>query len=96
MSTTQALLELAADVAGGSIQVVDPTQALSEDTPILMLSPEFGQEFGQECGQCTPFSRQEISRYDDRGVAGGWSNFTVGEHTGSGSPLRALALVAGN
>src|SRR3546814_21029424 len=26
---------------------------------------------------------QEISRYDERGVAWYWNNFTVGEHTGT-------------
>jgi kynurenine formamidase len=34
-------------------------------------------------GQTAPFSRQEISRYDERGVAWHWCNFTTGEHTGT-------------
>lgn len=62
-------------VASGAIRTVDLTQTLSEDTPVLVLPPEFGQ--------CAPFSREEISRYDERGVAWHWSNFTVGEHTGT-------------
>lgn len=65
----------AAMVAGGAIRTIDLTQTLSEDTPVLVLPPEFGQ--------CAPFSREEISRYDARGVAWHWSNFTVGEHTGT-------------
>jgi kynurenine formamidase len=62
-------------VASGTIRTVDLTQTLSEETPVLVLPPEFGQ--------CAPFSREEISRYDERGVAWHWSNFTVGEHTGT-------------
>lgn len=75
MSSRQELLKFAADIARGSIKVVDLTQTLSEDTPVLVLPPPFGQ--------CAPFSRQEISRYDERGVAWYWSNFTVSEHTGT-------------
>jgi kynurenine formamidase len=70
-----ALASLADAVASGAIRTIDLTQTLSEDTPTLVLPPEFGQ--------CAPFSRQEISRYDARGVAWYWSNFTVGEHTGT-------------
>ncbi|MEJ2410664.1 MAG: cyclase family protein [Novosphingobium sp.] len=62
-------------VASGAISVVDLTQTLHEDTPTLVLPPEFGQAAG--------FSREEISRYDERGVAWYWNNFTVCEHTGT-------------
>lgn len=75
MSGTQDLMRFATDIACGAIKVVDLTQILSEDTPVLVLPPQFGQ--------CAAFSRQEISRYDERGVAWYWSNFTVGEHTGT-------------
>ncbi len=73
---SQEVLEsFASMVAGGTIRTIDLTQTLSEDTPVLVLPPEFGQ--------CAPFSREEISRYDERGVAWHWNNFTVGEHTGT-------------
>lgn len=62
-------------VTSGSIRAIDLTQLLSEDTPILVLPEPFGQT--------AAFSRQEISRYDERGVAWYWNNFTVGEHTGT-------------
>lgn len=75
MSTTQILADFAGAIATGAIKVVDLTQTLSEDTPLLILPEPFGQT--------APFSRQEISRYDDRGVAWHWNNFTVGEHTGT-------------
>ena len=69
------LAALAQAVAGGSIRVVDLTQSLSSETPTLVLPPEFGQVSG--------FILEEISRYDSRGVAWYWNNFTVGEHTGT-------------
>lgn len=73
---SQAVLNsFAAQVASGAIRTIDLTQTLSEDTPVLVLPPEFGQ--------CAPFRREEISRYDERGVAWHWNNFTVGEHTGT-------------
>jgi len=68
-------MNFAADVSSGTIKVVDLTQTLSEDTPVLVLPPQFGQ--------CAAFSREVISRYDERGVAWYWSNFTVSEHTGT-------------
>ncbi len=69
------LTQFAQAVANGSIRTVDLTQMLSEDTPLLVLPEPFGQT--------AAFSREEISRYDERGVAWYWNNFTVGEHTGT-------------
>lgn len=75
MSSAPILAGLAQALSRGDIKVVDLTQTLSEDTPLLVLPEPFGQT--------AAFSRQEISRYDDRGVAWHWNNFTVGEHTGT-------------
>jgi kynurenine formamidase len=72
---TDVLASLAHALTAGDITVVDLTQTLSEDTPLLVLPEPFGQT--------AAFSRQEISRYDERGVAWHWNNFTVGEHTGT-------------
>lgn len=69
------LTQFAQAVANGSIRTIDLTQMLSEDTPLLVLPEPFGQT--------AAFSREEISRYDERGVAWYWNNFTVGEHTGT-------------
>ena len=69
------LEDFARAVASGAVRTIDLTQSLSEDTPVLVLPDPFGQT--------APFSRQEISRYDDRGVAWHWNNFTTGEHTGT-------------
>jgi kynurenine formamidase len=73
--TSQTLEIFAAGIASGEIRTIDLTQTLSPDTPTLVLPPEFGQ--------CAGFSQEEISRYDERGVAWYWNNFTVSEHTGT-------------
>lgn len=69
------LQQLAAELTSSKVRVVDLTQPLSEETPLLVLPEPFGQS--------AAFSRQQISRYDEKGVAWFWNNFTVGEHTGT-------------
>jgi kynurenine formamidase len=69
------LVQLIADLANGRIRVVDLTQTLSPDFPQISLPPEFGQAM--------PFRIEEISRYDARGPAWYWNNFSCGEHTGT-------------
>ncbi len=69
------LQDLLAGLAGGHIEVVDLTAALSEDTPILQLPPPFANT--------QRFARTELSRYDDRGPAWYWNDFTTGEHVGT-------------
>ena len=69
------LSDFAAAVARGTIRTIDLTQTLSPDTPVLVLPPPFGQ--------CAPFRMEEISRYDERGIAWYWNNFSMGEHTGT-------------
>ena len=73
--STSSLLELARRIGSGAIRVVDLTQTLSPEFPTIVLPPEFGQ--------CAPFRLEEISRYDERGPAWYWNNFTMGEHTGT-------------
>ena len=69
------LSALAAALADGSVEVVDLTARLSNETPVIQLPPEFGQT--------ARFELEEISRYDDRGPAWYWNNFRSGEHTGT-------------
>lgn len=69
------LAAFAADLAAGSIRVVDLTQTLDPDFPTIVLPPELGQ--------CAPFRMEEVSRYDARGPAWYWNNFSCGEHTGT-------------
>jgi kynurenine formamidase len=69
------LSALVAALATGTVDVIDLTATLHEDTPILMLPEPFGNTWR--------FSREEISRYDDRGPGWYWNNFKTGEHTGT-------------
>jgi kynurenine formamidase len=69
------LQEFVAALSSGRIEVVDLTAPLSDQTPILGLPEQFGQTW--------PFQLSEISRYDDRGPAWYWNNFSTGEHTGT-------------
>jgi len=70
-----ALTELASSLAGGKIRVVDLTHTLSPDFPAIALPPEMGQAW--------PFRIEEVSRYDERGPAWYWNNFSAGEHVGT-------------
>lgn len=72
---TTTLQSLAAGLLTGRIRVIDLTQTLTPEFPTIALPPEFGQ--------CAPFRMEEISRYDERGPAWYWNNFTCGEHTGT-------------
>ena len=69
------LTALVADLAAGRIQVVDLTQALGPDTPVIGLPPIFAASPG--------VSIDVISRYDDKGPAWYWNTIRMGEHTGT-------------
>jgi kynurenine formamidase len=69
------LTQLAAELVSGNIKVVDLTQTLSPEFPQIALPPEMGQAW--------PFRIEEVSRYDERGPAWYWNNFSCGEHTGT-------------
>jgi kynurenine formamidase len=69
------LAQLANEISLGKIRVVDLTQTLSPEFPHIALPPEMGQAW--------PFRIEEVSRYDERGPAWYWNNFSCGEHTGT-------------
>jgi kynurenine formamidase len=69
------LKNLVTDLASGQIRIIDLTQTLSPDFPQIALPPEMGQ--------CWPFRIEQVSRYDERGPAWYWNNFSCGEHTGT-------------
>lgn len=69
------LVSLLSGLQSGAVEIVDLTASLSEETPIIQLPPPFGNTI--------PFTRTEISHYDDRGPAWYWNNFATGEHTGT-------------
>jgi kynurenine formamidase len=69
------LSDLLASISVGTIEVIDLTAPLSEDTPTIQLPPPLGNT--------RRFAREEISYYDERGPAWHWNNFSTGEHTGT-------------
>lgn len=69
------LARLAEALVTGAIRVIDLSQPLEPDTAVIQLPPEFGKS--------NPFRLEEISRYDQRGPAWYWNNFSCGEHTGT-------------
>ena len=72
MDTLGSLIE---GLSHGSIDVVDLTQPLSEDTPLIQLPEPFVNTPG--------WRLRELSRYDDRGPAWYWNAFEGGEHVGT-------------
>ncbi len=69
------LVQLLEDLNAGRLRVVDLTQTLSPQTPLLPLPSQWNN---------TPaFKIWELSRYDDRGPAWYWNGFETGEHTGT-------------
>jgi len=72
---TSQVAALVDGLAGGSVEIVDLTQPLTETTPVIKLPPPFANTPG--------LTREEISRYDDRGPAWAWYTLTIGEHVGT-------------
>jgi kynurenine formamidase len=71
----EALASLIEGLADGLIEVVDLTQPLSEQTPLIRLPEPFVNTPG--------WKLRELSRYDDRGPAWYWNAFEGGEHVGT-------------
>lgn len=69
------LERLVSDLADGTVQVVDLTQPLGPDTPVIGLPEIFASSPG--------VTVEEISRYDDAGPAWYWNALHLGEHTGT-------------
>lgn len=69
------LEQLITDLASGGVRVVDLTQPLDPDTPVIGLPEMFAQSPG--------LTMEEISRYDDDGPAWYWNTIRLGEHTGT-------------
>lgn len=69
------LAQLVAELNAGTLHVVDLTQPLGPDTPVIGLPPIFASSPG--------VSLEVISQFDDRGPAWYWNTITMGEHTGT-------------
>jgi kynurenine formamidase len=69
------LAQFVAELAAGRLRVIDLTQPLDSDTPIIPLPAQWNN---------TPlFKLRELSRYDHRGPMWYWNAFETGEHTGT-------------
>jgi kynurenine formamidase len=66
---------LVEELNNGRIKVVDLTQPLGADTPVIELPPQFAQSPG--------LTIEQISAYDDQGPAWYWNTLNLGEHTGT-------------
>jgi kynurenine formamidase len=72
----QSILDQLAEALGsGTVQVVDLTQPLSPETPVIGLPDIFAPSPG--------LTVNEVSRYDERGPAWYWNTLHLGEHTGT-------------
>jgi kynurenine formamidase len=69
------LADFIAALDRGTLKVVDLTQPLGPDTPVIGLPPMFAPSPG--------VSMEVISRYDEKGPAWYWNTITMGEHTGT-------------
>ena len=69
------LADLIAGLAAGRIRVVDLTQPLGPETPVIGLPPIFASSPG--------VTIDVISHYDAKGPAWYWNTIRMGEHTGT-------------
>src|SRR5450755_473481 len=66
---------LVEEMKNGRINVIDLSQSLGTDTPVIDLPPIFAQSPG--------LSVEQISHYDEKGPAWYWNIIRLGEHTGT-------------
>ncbi len=69
------LTQLVEALDAGRLKVVDLTQPLGPQTPVIGLPPIFASSPG--------VTMETISRYDERGPAWYWNTLSLGEHTGT-------------
>lgn len=69
------LAQLVAELNAGALKVVDLTQPLGPDTPVIGLPPIFASSPG--------VTIEQISRYDAQGPGWYWNTIRMGEHTGT-------------
>ena len=69
------LAELIDALDTGRLRIVDLTQPLGPDTPVIGLPTQFASSPGM--------SIEVISRYDQKGPAWYWNTIRLGEHTGT-------------
>src|SRR4051812_15346736 len=72
---SQLLQQLVAELDAGRLTIVDLSQPLGPDTPVIGLPPIFASSPG--------VTLTVISKYDDRGPGWYWNTISMGEHTGT-------------
>ncbi|MBV8200351.1 MAG: cyclase family protein [Acidobacteria bacterium] len=72
---TDVLAQLVAALDSGRVRVIDLTQPLGPETPVIGLPPQFAASPG--------VTIEVLSRYDERGPAWYWNALHLGEHTGT-------------
>src|SRR5438094_9239885 len=72
---SRGLMDLIAELEGGTLKVVDLTQPLGPATPVIGLPPIFAAS--------PRVTIDVISRYDDKGPAWYWNTLRFGDHTGT-------------
>lgn len=73
--TTNILMQLVDELRANRLKVIDLTQPLGPNTPIIGLPPMFAPSPG--------LTIEVISRYDEKGPAWYWNTLHLGEHTGT-------------
>ena len=69
------LTQLVAELNAGTLKVVDLTQPLGPETPVIGLPPMFASSPG--------VTLEVISRFDAKGPGWYWNTIRMGEHTGT-------------
>jgi kynurenine formamidase len=69
------LTQLVEELNTGKLKMVDLTQPLGPETPVIGLPPIFASSPG--------VTIEQISRYDDKGPGWYWNTIHLGEHTGT-------------
>jgi kynurenine formamidase len=72
---SEVLQQLIEELASGRVRVVDLTQPLGPETPVIGLPPQFAASPG--------LTIEVLSRYDEKGPAWYWNALRLGEHTGT-------------
>jgi len=75
MNAQEILGALTGGLGSGAVRVVDLTETLTPEYPVIELPPEFRQ--------ASPFRKTELSRYNEQGPAWYWNDITFNEHTGT-------------
>jgi kynurenine formamidase len=69
------LTQVIAELNAGTLEIVDLTQPLGPETPVIGLPPQFASSPG--------VSMEVISEFDAKGPAWYWNTIRMGEHTGT-------------